>query len=142
VEEASAHGVNEKLHVKVGFAVPNRPLRREKLCHTVNINSEIRHLRPEREDGTNHSLQHLTVCAWKLRGLHWEVAMGRSMNPQGRVAADQMDLVRQTVRSLTERLDDDQVLDLSEMLHDILRRRRGRRSFASFTGSVSAPPRA
>lgn len=67
--------------------------------------------------------------------------MGRSIDPHGRMAPDQMDLVRQTVRSLTERLDDDQVLELSEMLHDILRRRRGRRSFASFTASVSAPPR-
>jgi len=68
--------------------------------------------------------------------------MGRSMEARDRVPADQMDLVRQSVRSLTEKLDDEQVLELSEMLHDILRRRRGRRSFSSFVAPSSVRPQA
>lgn len=58
--------------------------------------------------------------------------MGYAREQRRRVDDSQMDSIRHGMRLLTERLDDDQVLELSDMLHDILRRRRGGRSFAPY----------
>lgn len=48
---------------------------------------------------------------------------------QARLADGQVELLRQRIYELGPRLEDHHLLALSETLHDMLRRRRGGRSF-------------
>lgn len=57
--------------------------------------------------------------------------MRQSAQSHRGVDRDCMDEMRRSFRVLTDRLSEEQVLELSDLLHDALRRRRGGRSFTS-----------
>ncbi len=59
-----------------------------------------------------------------------EASMGKSSPYRvGRVGDEQVEVLRRRLVELSPRLDDHQIIVLTDTLHDILRSRRGGRSF-------------